>query len=66
MLAAGGGRQQLEAQRILRILYDSPSLGIGHLHFHRGGAQRMKPLHTVKQLGNAGAEAFHIGKQPAR
>ena len=65
VLSASGGVQQCDAQGAHRVLDDGPCLGLGHLHLQRGGAQGMEPLHTVQQLGNAGAEALGIGEQAA-
>ena len=63
VFSTGIGRQKLKPQRIFGILYNGPRFGIGHLHLGRRSAQGMKPLHTVQQLRNTGAEAFCVSKQ---
>lgn len=64
-LAAHGRVQQLKAQRRFGVADDVPRLGVGHLHPGCCSAQRMKPIHLVEQLCNAGTEALGIGKEPA-
>ena len=65
VFSAGSGGQKLKPQRVFGILHNGPRFGISHLHLSRCSAQRMKPLHTVQQLRNAGTEALRISKQTA-
>ena len=63
VFSTGSGGQKLKPQRVFRILHNGPRFGISHLHLGRRSAQGMKPLHTVQQLRNTGAEAFCVSKQ---
>ena len=54
--AADGGVQQPEAKALLRLMYDAPCLGIGHLHGGGSGPQGPVLPDPLQQLRHAGTE----------